>query len=105
MHLLCHRASCRDQQETQHCLSFRSALQAAQAGNGVTSASQEAAAEPPSMRVAYQGCPGAYSEMAVRAACPDGEPAPCEQFEVRLCSSLLCGLGVSCAGGQGIGRP
>ena len=25
---------------------------------------------------------GAYSEMAVRAACPEGEPVPCEQFEV-----------------------
>ena len=36
------------------------------------------------MKVGYQGCPGAYSEMAARAACPDGEPTPCEQFEVCL---------------------
>jgi arogenate/prephenate dehydratase len=33
-------------------------------------------------RVAYQGVPGAYSEMAASRACPDAEPVPCEQFEV-----------------------
>lgn len=33
-------------------------------------------------RVAYQGVPGAYSEMAATKACPDAEPVPCEQFEV-----------------------
>lgn len=33
-------------------------------------------------RVAYQGVPGAYSEMAARKACPDCEPLPCDQFEV-----------------------
>jgi hypothetical protein len=33
-------------------------------------------------RVAYQGVPGAYSEMAARKACPACEPLPCEQFEV-----------------------
>eukprot|EP00878_Enallax_costatus_P036617 GHUV01041139.1.p1 GENE.GHUV01041139.1~~GHUV01041139.1.p1 ORF type:complete len:322 (+),score=92.86 GHUV01041139.1:213-1178(+) len=33
-------------------------------------------------RVAYQGVPGAYSEMAAYKACPDAEPVPCEQFEV-----------------------
>jgi len=33
-------------------------------------------------RVAYQGVPGAYSEMAACNACPDAEPVPCEQFEV-----------------------
>jgi hypothetical protein len=33
-------------------------------------------------RVAYQGVPGAYSEMAACKACPDAEPVPCEQFEV-----------------------
>ncbi|KAK9806205.1 hypothetical protein WJX72_005284 [[Myrmecia] bisecta] len=32
--------------------------------------------------VAYQGMPGAYSEMAARKACPEWEPLPCEQFEV-----------------------
>ena len=47
------------------------------------------------MKVAYQGCPGAYSEMAVRAACPDGEPTPCEQFEVcpnpgHTCTEVPC---------------
>lgn len=36
----------------------------------------------PHGRVAYQGVPGAYSEGAARAACPDHEPLPCEQFEV-----------------------
>lgn len=33
-------------------------------------------------RVAYQGVPGAYSEMAACKACPNAEPVPCEQFEV-----------------------
>jgi len=33
-------------------------------------------------RVAYQGAPGAYSEMAALRARPDGRPLPCEQFEV-----------------------
>lgn len=33
-------------------------------------------------RVAYQGEPGAYSEMAANKACPGWEPLPCEQFEV-----------------------
>eukprot|EP00882_Tetradesmus_deserticola_P025189 GHRQ01027652.1.p2 GENE.GHRQ01027652.1~~GHRQ01027652.1.p2 ORF type:complete len:153 (+),score=22.46 GHRQ01027652.1:531-989(+) len=33
-------------------------------------------------RAAYQGVPGAYSEMAACKACPDAEPVPCEQFEV-----------------------
>ena len=33
-------------------------------------------------RVAYQGVPGAYSEMAAMKACPGCEPLPCEQFEV-----------------------
>ena len=33
-------------------------------------------------RVAYQGAPGAYSEGAALKAVPDGEPLPCEQFEV-----------------------
>ena len=32
-------------------------------------------------RVAYQGMAGAYSEIAARQACPDGEPLPCEHFE------------------------
>lgn len=32
--------------------------------------------------VAYQGVPGAYSEMAANQACPDYTPLPCEQFEV-----------------------
>lgn len=31
--------------------------------------------------VAYQGVPGAYSEMAALKACPGWEPLPCEQFE------------------------
>eukprot|EP00887_Chlorella_sp_A99_P005059 scaffold112.g5059.t1 len=33
-------------------------------------------------RVAYQGVPGAYSEIAATKACPDMTPMPCEQFEV-----------------------
>lgn len=32
--------------------------------------------------VAYQGMPGAYSEMAARKAIPGCEPLPCDQFEV-----------------------
>lgn len=31
--------------------------------------------------MAYQGVPGAYSEMAALKACPGWEPLPCEQFE------------------------
>ncbi|TNE25772.1 MAG: prephenate dehydratase [Alphaproteobacteria bacterium] len=31
-------------------------------------------------KVAYQGCPGAYSDMACRAAAPDYEPLPCNSF-------------------------
>ncbi|MEW5313383.1 MAG: hypothetical protein WDW38_004954 [Sanguina aurantia] len=33
-------------------------------------------------KVAYQGVPGAYSEVASRKACPEFEPLPCDQFEV-----------------------
>uniref|UniRef100_A0A7S0QXA7 Arogenate dehydratase n=1 Tax=Pyramimonas obovata TaxID=1411642 RepID=A0A7S0QXA7_9CHLO len=33
------------------------------------------------LRVAYQGVPGAYSEMAVQLAYDGCEPAPCDQFE------------------------
>lgn len=32
--------------------------------------------------VAYQGVPGAYSEMAANQACPEYTTLPCEQFEV-----------------------
>ena len=32
-------------------------------------------------RVAYQGFPGAYSEIAANQACPALTPLPCEQFE------------------------
>lgn len=35
----------------------------------------------PINRVAYQGVPGAYSEMAALKACPGWDPLPCEQFE------------------------
>ncbi|XP_002989020.2 arogenate dehydratase/prephenate dehydratase 6, chloroplastic [Selaginella moellendorffii] len=42
-------------------------------------------AMPPShgstLRVAYQGVPGAYSEAAASKAYPECEPIPCEQFE------------------------
>ena len=31
--------------------------------------------------IAFQGLPGAYSNMACRAAYPDHEPLPCETFE------------------------
>jgi len=33
-------------------------------------------------RVAYQGVPGAYSEVAAAAAAPGSDPLPCAQFEV-----------------------
>src|SRR5512141_2105393 len=39
------------------------------------------------MDVAYQGEPGAYSEVAVRAAFPDAEPMPCDT--VRLVFSRV----------------
>lgn len=35
-----------------------------------------------SAKAAYQGVPGAYSEVAARKACPDYDPLPCDQFEV-----------------------
>lgn len=44
-------------------------------------ASQDNAGNIGTRRVAYQGSPGAYSEMASCKACPDLEPLPCEQFE------------------------
>src|SRR5690554_1330096 len=31
-------------------------------------------------KIAYQGCPGAYSDMACRAAAPEYEPLPCNSF-------------------------
>src|SRR4030095_12771652 len=34
-----------------------------------------------SMRIAFQGAPGAYSEMAAQRAWPGIETVPCEQFE------------------------
>src|SRR6185503_10103918 len=34
-----------------------------------------------SMRIAFQGAPGAYSEMAAQRAWPGAETVPCEQFE------------------------
>ncbi|URE36309.1 Arogenate dehydratase prephenate dehydratase [Musa troglodytarum] len=36
----------------------------------------------PNIRVAYQGCPGAFSEAAARKVHPDCQAVPCEQFEV-----------------------
>ncbi|KAL6005581.1 hypothetical protein ACLOJK_006148 [Asimina triloba] len=48
------------------------------------SASQNGAvprkAPPPRLRIAYQGAPGAYSELAAKTACPDCEPLPCKAF-------------------------
>lgn len=32
-------------------------------------------------KIAFQGFPGAYSDMACRAACPDREALPCKSFE------------------------
>lgn len=42
-----------------------------------------------SLRVAYQGVPGAYSEAAACKAYPDCEPIPCDQFEVAFQSVEL----------------
>ncbi len=41
--------------------------------------------------VAYQGVPGAYSEVASRKACPGYDPLPCEQFEVafQVCRGIF----------------
>jgi len=49
-----------------------------------TNKSMEELSQPviPAHKVAYQGVPGAYSEVASRKACPDYDPLPCEQFEV-----------------------
>ncbi|XP_051135241.1 arogenate dehydratase/prephenate dehydratase 1, chloroplastic [Andrographis paniculata] len=43
----------------------------------ITSASRD----DKNVRVAYQGCPGAYSEVAALKAYPNCETVPCEQFE------------------------
>ncbi|KMT02165.1 hypothetical protein BVRB_9g207420 [Beta vulgaris subsp. vulgaris] len=40
-----------------------------------------AVSEVPQLRVAYQGVPGAYSELAAKRVYPSCEPVPCEQFE------------------------
>lgn len=34
------------------------------------------------LKVAHQGVPGAYSEVAARKSCPEYEPLPCTQFEI-----------------------
>jgi len=49
---------------------------------GARAGAQLAAPAAVRARVAYQGAPGAYSEGAALKAVPDGEPLPCEQFEV-----------------------
>ncbi|KAL6766159.1 ADT1 [Auxenochlorella protothecoides x Auxenochlorella symbiontica] len=49
---------------------------------GPSSVQQLATGFRPLSRVAYQGAPGAYSEMAALKALPNWEPMPCEQFEV-----------------------
>lgn len=41
------------------------------------------------LRVAYQGCPGAYSEAAAGKAYPNSEAIPCDQFEVAFQSVEL----------------
>jgi hypothetical protein len=55
-------------------------------------------------RVAYQGVPGAYSEMAARKACPDCEPLPCDQFEVAFQVGCMgvCGSAWECMGVHGV---
>lgn len=45
------------------------------------SSSSPSSREPSLGRVAYQGFPGAYSEMACLKGTPGYEPMPCEQFE------------------------
>ena len=52
------------------------------AGSGVVLGSTSPAdGQQPARRVAYQGFPGAYSEIAANQACPTYETLPCEQFE------------------------
>lgn len=41
----------------------------------------DSASEVPLLRVAYQGVPGAYSQLAAEKAYPGCESVPCEQFE------------------------
>jgi len=48
----------------------------------LTARSVAAAASQGPPRVAYQGVPGAYSEVAAAAAAPGADPLPCAQFEV-----------------------
>lgn len=55
-------------------------------------------------RVAYQGVPGAYSEMAACKACPDAEPVPCEQFEVAFQVSRAMKPTPSCSRADDLAR-
>lgn len=62
----------------------QSALMAQMIPRAVTSAENGVREEGfmPLNRVAYQGVPGAYSEIAAQKACPGWDTLPCEQFEV-----------------------
>ena len=53
-------------------------------GTTIPRASSALSPEPDgaSAKVAYQGFPGAYSEIAANQACPTHETLPCEQFEI-----------------------
>ncbi len=62
-----------------------SSICTSRAAGSIHAASNEPAAaddaSQASRRVAFQGFPGAYSEMAANQACPTLTPLPCEQFE------------------------
>lgn len=61
----------------------------------------------PDHRVAYQGVPGAYSEVAARKACPHFEPLPCDQFEVcfQVRRDGRESRGDGCRQGKGVAAP
>ncbi|CAL9134317.1 unnamed protein product [Musa textilis] len=50
--------------------------------NHLSSTDLSVSGHKPNIRVAYQGCPGAFSEAAARKVHPDCQAVPCEQFEV-----------------------
>uniref|UniRef100_A0A8I6XXB4 Prephenate dehydratase domain-containing protein n=1 Tax=Hordeum vulgare subsp. vulgare TaxID=112509 RepID=A0A8I6XXB4_HORVV len=55
----------------------------------LTSANLMGEASGEGLKVAYQGCPGAYSEATAKKACPSCETVPCEYFETTFQLALI----------------